>query len=207
MSATASHLSCHHCASRVPKVELKPGEALRCGLCKSIVRRKRRSESFQPACAFAVAGLVFLVLANLYPIMNFSVAGNTQANEIITGVKVLVAQGYWPIAVLVFFCAMLAPSIYFSGVAYVSASCMAGGRLPGGRFLLGVVRGVQPWSLVPVFAAACLVAVVKLDLIGTVAWQAGIGWVALLSVCTLALGSLFDADAAAEVLNGKDGGS
>ncbi|MEO5913601.1 MAG: paraquat-inducible protein A [Luteolibacter sp.] len=205
MSTGANHHSCHQCGSRVPVVELKPGEALRCGLCRFVLKRKRRSESFQPACAFAIAGLLFLALANIYPIMNFSVAGNTQANEIITGVRVLLAQGYWPIALLVCFCAMLAPTVYFAGVAYVSLACMTGGRLPAAGFLLGLVRGVQPWSLVPVFAAACLVAVVKLDLIGTVAWQPGIGWIALLAGCALALGSLFDPDAAADVLRGKGG--
>jgi paraquat-inducible protein A len=204
MSNRATHVPCQQCGSHVPEVELQPGEALRCGLCKFILRRKRRSESFQPACAFASAGLLFLALANIYPIMNFSVAGNTQANEIITGVRVLIAQGYWPIAVLVFFCAMLAPTVYFAGVTYVSAACMARHGLPSARLLLGIVRLVQPWSLVPVFAAACLVAAVKLDLIGTVFWQPGVWWIALLAGCALALGSLFDPDLAENVLKGKE---
>lgn len=206
MSYSATHISCHHCGSRAPQVDLKPGEALRCGLCKNILKRKRRSESFQPACAFAIVGMLFLALANIYPIMIFSVAGNTQSNEIITGVRVLFAQGYWPVAVLVCFCAILAPSVYFAGVTYVSAACMSGRGLPGGLFLLGVVRTVQPWSLVPVFAAACMVAAVKLNLIGTVFWQPGVWWIALLAGCTLVLGSLFDADLAETVLKGKRGG-
>lgn len=205
MSKPASHISCRQCDSRVPEILLRPGEALRCGLCKAILRRRRRSESFQPACAFALAGLLFLALANIYPIMNFSVAGNTQANEIVTGVRVLLAQGYWPIATLVFFCAILAPAVYFAGVAYVSAACMLRGRAPGARFMLSLVCRVQPWSLVPVFAAACFVAVVKLDLIGRVDWQPGISWVALLAVCALALGSLFDEEAALRVLERKVG--
>jgi paraquat-inducible protein A len=149
--------------------------------------------------------LLFLALANVDPIMTFSVAGNTQANEIVTGVRVLLAQGYWPIATLVFFCAILAPAVYFAGVAYVSAACLISGKAPGARFLLLLVGRVQPWSLVPVFAAACLVAVVKLDLIGTVYWQPGIGWVVLLAGCALALGSLFDGDAALRVLESKEG--
>ncbi len=188
MSSSATHHTCHQCGTRARRVDLQPGDALRCGLCRSILTRKRRSESFQPACAVSFSGLLFLALANIYPIMDFSVAGNTQANEIVTGVRVLVAQGYWPIAVLVFFCAILAPTIYFAGVAYVSAACSRRRGLPGDRLLLGVVRIVQPWSLVPVFAAACMVAAVKLNLIGTVSWQHGIGWVALLAACALALG-------------------
>jgi uncharacterized paraquat-inducible protein A len=65
------------------------------------------------------------------------------------------------------------------------------------------VRRVQPWSLVPVFAVACVVAVVKLDMIGTVDWQSGIWWIALLAACAMALGSLFDAELAERVLERK----
>jgi len=150
-----------------------------------------------------MAGLLFLILANVYPIMDFSVAGNTQANEIVTGVKVLISQGYWMIAILVFFCAMLAPTAYFIGVTYVSFACMTRGRLPLAHGTLAMVRLVAPWSLVPVFAAACAVSAVKLNLIGTVSWQPGIAWVALLAVCALALGSVFDPDAAERVLSKK----
>jgi paraquat-inducible protein A len=199
------HICCHQCGSQVPMVDLQPGEALHCGLCKSRLMRKRRSESFQPSCAFALAGLLFLTLANVYPIMNFSVAGNTQANEIVTGVRVLVAQGYGLISLLVFFCAMLAPAVYFAGVAYVSLACMRHRGLPMAGKVLAVVRRVQPWSLVPVFAAACMVSAVKLALIGTVDWQPGIRWIALLALCALALGSLFDAAAAERALQGKEG--
>lgn len=200
-----THIHCHQCGSHVPAVELQPGQMLRCGLCKSVLKRQRRSESFQPAAACGMAGMLFLALANIYPIMNFSVAGNTQANEIITGVGVLVTQGYGMIAALVFLCAMLAPAIYFSGVTYVSLACMAPAGLALALPVLKLVRRAQPWSLVPVFAAACMVSAVKLNMIGVVEWQPGIGWIALLALCALALGSLFDPDAAEHVLKEKGG--
>lgn len=197
------HKDCPHCATRVSIPPLRKGESVRCRVCRQIVHRRSRLASFQPACALAVAGLVFLLLANVDPIMLFSVAGNTQSNDIITGVVVLFGQGYWPIALLVFFCAILAPALYFGGVAFVAACCESGLRPPGTRYVLGLIHHVESWSLVPVFAAACLVAVVKLDLIGSVDWHAGILWILCLSLCSLALGSAFNPDAAAEVLRDK----
>jgi uncharacterized paraquat-inducible protein A len=107
------------------------------------------------------------------------------------------------IAVLVFLCAMLAPAIYFSGVTYVCLACMAPARAALALPVLNLVRRAQPWSLVPVFAAACMVSAVKLDMIGVVDWQPGIGWVAMLALSALALGSLFDPDLAERVLKGK----
>jgi len=204
MSLRSSHILCDQCGSRVPELELQPGQSLRCGLCKSVVKRKRKTESFQSACAFGLAGMVFFALANIYPIMNFSVAGNTQSNEIVTGVRVLMTQGYGMIAGLVFFCALLAPAVYFTGVTYVSLACMARGSLPFALPFLNLVRRAEPWSLVPVLAAACMVSAVKLDMIGVVDWQPGIGWIALLALCALALGSLFDPAEAERRLAGKE---
>lgn len=195
-----SHTDCPHCATRVRIPPLRKGESVRCRVCRQVVHRHVRLDSFQPACALALTALVFLLLANIDPIMLFSVAGNTQSNDIITGVLVLFGQGYWPIALLVLFCAILAPALYFGGVALVAACCESGWRPPGIHHVLGMVRHVESWSLVPVFAAACLVAVVKLDLIGSVDWHAGILWILCLSLCSLALGSSFHPEAAAATL-------
>jgi len=51
---------------------------------------------------------------------------------------------------------------------------------------------IAPWSLVPVFLIACFVAVVKLDMLGTVYWDSGIIWISLLSVCSMALAQRVD---------------
>jgi uncharacterized paraquat-inducible protein A len=99
---------------------------------------------------------------------------------------------------------MLAPALFFGSVTYVCLSCMTRRGLPLSRPVLGILRRVQPWSLVPVFAAACVVSAVKLNLIGIVYWQPGIAWIALLAGCALALGSVFDPDAAERTLNRKE---
>jgi paraquat-inducible protein A len=191
-------LECGVCGARAADRVLRKGEMLRCRTCLGILKRYA-GPSFQPAGAFAFIGLMLVLLANSYPIMSFNVAGNKQDNEIITGIRVLVEQGYWPLAILVFFCGMFAPAVYFAAVAYVSLACSRGG-LPGAHKALGVARRVEPWSLVPVFAVACVVASVKLNLIGHADWQPGIWWITLLSACTLALGAVFDDDAAEQKL-------
>lgn len=196
---------CSHCGSLVRLKPLGPGESLRCGLCRSVVKRHRSPGASELACAFALAGFFFLILANTFPIMSFSVAGNSQDNQIITGVVVLALQGYWPVAILVLFCAIIAPALYFSGVAYVAGACALGVRFPAVHRVLAVVRRVEPWSLVPVFAVACFVSVVKLDLIGHVEWQMGIAWILLLAVCTLVIGSFFDAEEAGMELEISEG--
>jgi paraquat-inducible protein A len=181
---------------------LKRGESLRCKRCGEVVMIHRTDDSFHASCALGMTGVCMALLANVYPIMTFAVAGNTQSNLIITGGQKLIDQGYWPISVLVIFCAIAAPALYFASVAYVSACCL-GWKLPAGRFALHVAGFMESWSLIPVFAIACVVAVVKLDMIGTVAWKVGIGWIVLLAAVSLGLSRVFDEDSAERRLEGR----
>jgi paraquat-inducible protein A len=185
-------IHCHYCGSHVADCEVPRGSVLMCGLCGSKLKFYRRADSYEVACALALTSLTFLVLALANPVMTFVVAGNEQSNFISTGIWVLVTQGYWPIAVLVVFCAVVAPGIYLIMVAYSSAACFLSGLLPGSQRAVALAQACQPWSLVPVFAAACLVSAVKLEHIGQVEWRVGVWWVVALSVNTLILGMFFD---------------
>lgn len=194
-------IHCHHCGSHVPDLPVSRGEALRCGLCRSVLKKYRAPGAYEAACALALCALVILWLANSYPIMKFSVAGNVQPNEILTGIQVLLRQGYWPIALLVFLCALLAPAAYFFGVAYSSAACALRRVPPGAERAARMAKLARPWSLLPVFAMACVVSAVKLDLIGHVDWQPGVWLVALLALNALLLETLFDPDEALRIFD------
>lgn len=184
--------TCPTCAAGFLDRPLEIGEELRCGRCSHVLKREGRIRSLHPAWAFATTGLILAVLANSYPVLTFDVAGNTQSNLIITGVLSLGSQGYWPISVLVFFCAIAAPILHFLAVWYVSAACCVGQRWPMVTQIAHAADRIEAWSLVPVFAVACVVAVVKLDMLGSVEWDLGMFWIALLSVCSLVVSRTFD---------------
>jgi uncharacterized paraquat-inducible protein A len=54
------------------------------------------------------------------------------------------------------------------------------------------VERLESWNLVPVYAMATLVAVVKLDMLGKVEWQQGALWVVALSLCSLLMVQMLD---------------
>lgn len=171
---------------------LEPGEELRCTRCGSMVKARDKGHLMHVAWALATTGILLCILANSFPVLTFDVAGNTQSNLIITGVIALVHQGYWPLAVLVFLCAIGAPILHFSAIWYVSGSCTLGTHWPLAGKIAFFAEKIGPWSLVPVFAIACVVSVVKLRMLGTVTWDIGILWIALLAVCSLGLRHVFD---------------
>ena len=187
-------ISCPECEAPCRDRELPPRSALRCRRCGMLVRKQSETRSLQPAWALTTAGLLLLVLANGNPILTFDVAGNTQSNLIATGVFGLFGQGYWPVAVLVAFAAILGPALHLGAMWYVLAAWCLRRRWPGLRRVDRLAGRLESWNLVPVYAVATVVAVVKLDMLGTVAWQAGALWLVLLSLCSLAATQFFDRD-------------
>ncbi len=185
-------LHCKVCSATIRDRDLEPGEELRCRRCGSMVKARDKGHLMHVAWALATTGLLLCVLANSFPVLTFDVAGNTQSNLIITGVIGLMKQGYWPVAALVFFCAIAAPVLHFGAIWYVAGSCTFRHHWPLAGRVAVFAEKIGPWSLVPVFAIACVVAVVKLRMLGTVFWDVGILWIALLALCSLALRQVFD---------------
>lgn len=144
----------------------------------------------QIGLALSITALVLLVLANVLPVMTFDVAGAEQSNRIITGVQGLIAQDYAPIAALVFFSAILAPALYLVLACYVLSARALKRNWPFDFQAWRVLEKLSPWNLIPVFAVACLVAVVRLELLGTVNWRSGALFVVLVSLLFLVLEQL-----------------
>ncbi len=156
------------------------------------MRRQADGHVLQTSWAFATAGLLLILLANVTPILTFDVAGNKQSNLIVTGVYGLFQQGYWPVAGLVFFAAVAGPALHLAAVWYLLACCWLGRRGPGLKVAAMMAETMEAWNLVPVYMVATVVAVVKLDMLGSVQWQAGALWVLALSLCSLFTVQFFD---------------
>jgi paraquat-inducible protein A len=199
--AQSNMFACHTCSAGILNRDLEPGDELHCKRCGEVLKRGSHFKSLHPAWALSTTGLILLVLANVYPVMVFDVAGYTQSNLIITGVIGLAGQGFRAVAALVLFCAIAAPALYLAAVWYVAASCCIGKRWPIVDRVAHFAERILPWSLVPVFAISCFVAVVKLDMLGTVTWEAGIIWIILLSVCCMFVNRAFDKNFVEEQLS------
>lgn len=194
MSETESTgwISCPECEAECRDRTLAPGASLECGRCGVVVKKHHDPRALQRAWAICTAGLVFFVLANIEPIMVFDVSGNTQSNHIITGVTKLVQQNYSTVALLVFFGAIAAPALHLAAAWYVLSGCCLGCRWPFVEKITKACELLSPWNLVPVYAVAIVVAVVKLDMLGSIEWKQGAFWIVALSLSSLITQQLFD---------------
>ncbi|TSA30278.1 MAG: paraquat-inducible protein A [Verrucomicrobiaceae bacterium] len=193
-------LACPECEAPCLDRQLPKKAELRCTRCGVRVKIASGRHSLQPAWAFATAGLFVAILANVEPIMTFDVAGDTQSNHIVSGVIELARQGYGPVAALVCFAGVIAPVLHLTAIWYVASACCLRRRWPAVHRVAVLIEMLEPWNLVPVYAIATVVAVVKLDMMGTVDWKAGALWILVLSLCSLCAAEAFDRELVEERL-------
>lgn len=188
----AGWLECPHCEASCRDADLPPYSELRCSRCGERVKAEHDSYSFQPALALTTAGILSLILANMNPVLTFDVAGASQSGFIITGIEELFRQGYWPIAILVCFAGVVGPALSISSKWYVVAACCFRVRLPFVKEVFDCISLLRPWNLIPVYAIATVVAVVKLKMMGAVFWGFGARWILVLAACSLLGMQYFD---------------
>ena len=185
-------LICPRCHAECLDRNLAKNEYLRCTRCGEEIKSSFVGRTIPAAWALSTTGLILMVLANIYPILSFSIAGNSQASLIVTGIAGLWFQGYGLLSVLVFFCVIAAPALYLVTVWYACAAWCLHRRWRGLPAILNMAAFLESWNLVPVFSVACVVATVKLRTLGSVRWEIGAFWMVIYALCILLTIQFFD---------------
>ncbi|MDH5427703.1 MAG: paraquat-inducible protein A [Nitrospirota bacterium] len=192
-AAQAALVSCPTCrlVSRVPHRLIK-GHAicLRCGAKLSL----RKPNSLARTWALIVAAYILYIPANVYPVMTVISFGKGEPDTILSGVQSLIASGWWPLAVLVFFASIIVPLIKLVGLTYLVASVQYRWHWhPKQRTILyRITEAVGRWSMIDIFMITILVALVRLEAIATVEPGAGATSFAAVVVLTMFAAMSFD---------------
>jgi paraquat-inducible protein A len=127
--------------------------------------------------ALTVTAAIAFVVANTAPLMGLSVVGRHASTTIAGGAYEMWLQGQQVTAVIVAFCALIAPASYILFMLTVLVSV----RWPPAPQWVGEMLrwaySVQPWSMSEVMMLGILVALIKIAELATV--DAGVGMYAI----------------------------
>ena len=107
--------ACPECDLLQKLPPLAPGARLRCARCRCVLASRPPGHSDLPLALTCTAAVVYLV-ANLLPLMGLSVVGRSASTTIVGGAYEMWMQGQMVTAVLVAFCAVIAPGCYIGFV-------------------------------------------------------------------------------------------
>jgi paraquat-inducible protein A len=183
--------ACPECDLLQHLPELKPGDKALCARCGCTVAI-RPADSIERPLAFTLTALIVVIVANTAPLMGLSAVGRHASTTIIGGAYEMWIQGQEITAVIVAFCAVIAPAGYLLFMLTVLLSVK---RSSAPRWVGEMLRWanlMQVWSMVEVMLLGILVALIKIAELATVAPGIGIYAVGALVLLFPAIVATFD---------------
>ena len=195
MSALASvdHelIACEHCDLLQHLPKLPPGTKARCPRCGHTVAMQPTDPLNRPL-ALTIAAAIALIVAHTMPLMGLSVVGRQSSTTIAGGALEMWEQNEKLTAVIVTFCAGIAPAAYILLLLTVLLAI----RWPPAPQWVGEMlrwgRSMRPWSMNEVMILGILVALIKIAELATV--KPGIGMYAMGAVVVLFAAIMMTAD-------------
>jgi paraquat-inducible protein A len=176
MTDSGETVACSECDLLQHLPALSPGTKARCPRCGNTLA-SQASEPIDVPLALTLAAAVVFILANTAPLMGLSAVGRHASTTIPGGALEMWEQGEMLTAMVVAFCAIIAPGGY---ILFMLTVLLAVQRPPAPHWIGELMRAadsMQPWSMSEVMILGILVALIKIAELATVA--PGIGMFAV----------------------------
>jgi len=182
MVTTASaKMVCHECDLLVGMPSLGIGQKAFCPRCNFLLAANR-PHAFSMMLAFAVTGLMFLLLATTFPFVGFSASGQERTVTLLQSIAILVTD-MPSMAAIVFASIIFIPASFLLGIVYVMIALARERLLPGTTWMLRWLLMLVPWSMAEIFLIGILVSFVKIVSIADVTLGLSFWSYMLFTVC------------------------
>jgi paraquat-inducible protein A len=138
------------------------GDKAHCPRCGYVLQRPHK-HSIERTLALSIAGLILIVPANLLPMIDAKLFGNSLENNLWSGVFALFKEEMWAVAILVLLSSVLLPIINL-GLAFSISFHLF--KQKTSAHLVSWMRWYQhlnEWAMIEVYALGIIVAWVKLS--------------------------------------------
>jgi paraquat-inducible protein A len=170
LTAKKASLSlCHDCQKLLRYPDVPDRKSLQCPRCGSTVHQ-RKPESLSRTWALVISAFIFLIPANLLPIMTFTMKGSGEPSTIIDGVLMMVHHNMVPIALIVFVASIAVPFLKLTGLVVLLLSVQFNWNTSKRQrtVMYRLIETIGRWSMLDVFVIAVLGALVELGILAEI---------------------------------------
>ncbi|MCG7518327.1 paraquat-inducible protein A [Ruegeria sp. Ofav3-42] len=173
-------VGCHICGA------VHDEQAHECRNCSAVLHA-RTPGSLQKTWAWLITGILFLIPANLYPLLSNRILGSEEGHTIIEGIIIFLEAGNYFVAIVILVASLVIPLAKIAIIAFLIVSIQLGWNLSNhSRLLLyEFVEFIGRWSMIDVFVVALLAGLVNLGAIVAIVPGLGAICFALSVVCTM----------------------
>ena len=183
-AAQAGLMSCHACGLLHRPVG--PAHDFVCTRCGAALHT-RKPDSLKRTWCLLIAAFILIIPANLLPVMISGSLFGSETDTIMSGVVFLWVDGSWPLAIILFIASIAVPFSKLFALTYLLVSVQRRSTLaPAQRTrLYRVLEFVGRWSMIDIYVAALLTALVQFG--GLMSIRAGPGAIAFGAVVVLTM--------------------
>lgn len=164
-----------------------------CGRCGARLQSRDRA-SMSRVWGWWVAGVMFYIPANLYPMLATKTLTSTSQDTIVGGAIELIHHDAVGIAIIILVASVVIPVAKFLAIAYLALSVRRSGDVSAHsrHVLYELVEYIGRWSMIDVFVVAILSSLVQLDVAASITPGAASLSFALSVVFTMLSAQAFD---------------
>ena len=168
---------CGHCFTLHEETPIKDGSKACCVGCGAVLYRYD-SKLIEYGLALSITGLIFFILANIFPVVQIEILGTSQYITIPKTIFALFESGFFLVGFLCACLIFIFPLMIFliNITLFILLKLHRGKNLT--KHLLILLSHISPWSMVDIFLISIMVALVKL--IGLAQIHMGIAFWALI---------------------------
>jgi len=158
---------CHKCFTLNEEIPITDGSKACCSECGHILYRYD-SKLIDHGLALSLTGLIFFVLANLFPLIQMDILGSEQFITIPKTIFSLFENGFYIVGFICLFLIFIFPLMIFlvNMILFTLLKIERGEKLT--KELLILLSHITPWSMADIFFISILVALVKLIAFGQI---------------------------------------
>ena len=158
---------CRQCFTLNEEIPIKDGSKALCSECGGVLYRYD-SKLIDHSLALSLTGLIFFILANLFPLLQIAILGSEQFITIPKTIVSLFENGFYIVGFICAFLIFIFPLMIFliNILLFTLLKIGRGEKLT--KELLVLLSHITPWSMADIFFISLLVALVKLIAFGQI---------------------------------------
>ncbi len=159
--ALDNYVICHACYTLHEEVHIEDGAKACCTECGAILYRYE-TKLIEYGLALSITGLIFFILANVFPLVQIELLGLEQFITIPKTIFSLFDSGFYIVGIICAFLILIFPFMIFliNLVLFTLLKLGRGEKLS--KELLILLAHITPWSMADIFLISIMVALVKL---------------------------------------------
>ncbi len=155
------YIICHKCHTVQEEIAISDGSKALCSMCKMPLYRYD-TRLVEHGLALSITGLIFIVLANLFPLIKIEILGTESYITIISMISSLIGSGYYLVALFLLYLIVIFPVMIFSLYILLFALLKLKRAEELAKNILILLAQIEPWQMSDIFLVSILVSIVKL---------------------------------------------